>query len=311
MTSQEITEFVNQPTPRKVPGKISRKVTNWRNPGLWFIVACFLFFIVMIPPELSIMGFIRLLNSTPQNRMTAQGFITSIEPTRLWGIGPTSYSLTTRFSTPRGDRITVSYVWRRSNIPGWGVIPETQNNPRIMTGETLSLAEPFPVNVEYFWTRPQVARAIGTRFSTGISDYMPFFTLCVFGIIGTIVGVYLNARTAMCILRNGLFATGYISLHKDLSTAAKNVSILSMAKQVFDGNVAVVIARFTDHCGIERESFIRLPSDVGNEGWLKDFCLREQPVGLLYLPDTNEVIITDLWLDFYPIPLQERNKKMN
>jgi len=117
-------------------------------------------------------------------------------------------------------------------------------------------------------------------------------------------------------LKKGLFTTGYISTHKDLSTFANSMSILSIAQKALKGNTLVFIASFADHRGIQRESFIRMPSDAGNEGWLEDFFRHNQTVGLLYLPDTNAVIVTDLWLASNPTIVMsqkhapERNGRM-
>ena len=305
MTPQEISEFVNQPIPRKVPREISRKVTFWHHHYIWIFLALTLLWpvsLLNVTSQVPIMDFIRLLNSGPHNRMTTQGSIISIIPTRLWRIGPTSYYLTTRFSTPDGDRITASYVWRRGNIPGWGVIPETQNNPRIT--EALSLAEPFPVTVEYFRTHSHIARAVGTRFSIGISDGM--FHVALFGLIilASIAGVFIHARIAMRILKRGLFTTGHISLHKDLS---KNISIFSMLKHMSHSTFTFFTVSFTDQRGIKRESSIRFSPGEKDDERIMDFFRNEQPVGLLYLPDTNEVLITDLWLDSHPISETSRN----
>jgi len=321
MTSKEISEFINQPIPRKVPREISRKLTMWHSLVVWFFALMILWSVVMmiftVSSEISIMDLIRLLNSGAQNRVTTQGSLISITPTRLWDVGPTSYNLTIRFSTPESDRITVNYVWRRNNIPGWGVIPETQNNPNISEG--ILLAEPFPVTVEYFRTRPQVARAAGTRFSIGISDTMLFVVFFGLVFMAVLLQVYMDARKPMRLLREGLFTTGYISLDKKI--IQNGLSFSTTLKQSFDGNVLGIVANFTDQRGMRREGFIKLPTDeenerlfhdfaqsllswrIGkpykgkNEKWLDDSAHNGQPVGLLYLPDTKDVIVTDLWLD--------------
>jgi len=324
VTPQDVSNFVNQPTPRKVPREISRKVTNWNSPVIWFFALMILWPVVMMlftfRSEVSIMDYVRLLNSGSQNRITTQGYIISIRPTRLWEIGPTSYNLTTRFSASGGDRLTVSYVWRRSNIPGWGVIPETQNNPHIT--EVLSLAEPFPVTVEYFRTHPQVARAIGTRFTINISDTMLFVVIFALVFMAMLLQVYIDAHKPMRLLREGLFTTGYVSLDKKV--VQNGLSFFTTLKQSFDGNDSSLVANFTDQRGMGRECFIKLPTDKENERLFHDlvrsllpwrigkpfrgkneklfenFIRNEQPVGLLYLPDMDAVIVTDLWLDSNP-----------
>jgi len=317
MTPQEISNFVNQPIPRKVPREIYYKATNWREPVVWKYLAMFLLFFTVV-------SFIPVKNlfwpssSTHWNMVTTQGSIISITPMRFYGIGPVVYSLTTRFSASERDMSTNRlveryihtdrFVWRRSDIPGLEIIPETRNNPILTIGEILLLNEPFPVTIEYIRTHPEGALIVEAHFSIGIED-KPLVMLSVLGIISTLVIVFIwlielfmDARRTMRILNNGLFIIGCISIHKDLSTFDKNMSILSMLKHRLARNATVLIASFTDRRGMQRESFIRLRSltEQRNKDWLNDFFAREYPVSLLYLPDTNEVIVTDLWLDSNP-----------
>jgi len=62
------------------------------------------------------------------------------------------------------------------------------------------------------------------------------------------------------------------------------------------------VAGFTDQRGAKREAFVILPNDADNRSWISKFAYYGQPVGLLYLPDTKAVIVTDLWLNSYPEP---------
>jgi len=288
MTPQEISEFVNQPIPRKVPREISRKAINWHSKtilGVCISVLTLIVVMISLVSEVSIVDIMQL-NMGTVNKMTTQGAIISITPTRLWGIGPTSYYLKTRFSTSGGYRIVASYVWRRRNIPGWGIIPETQNNPRLR--ETLTLTSPFPVTVEYLRNRSWiVARAAGTRLKIGISDIMLYVALLGLVMLASLAAVAINARRAMRLLRKGLFTTGYISL-------------FTGHKYPYDGCVSGYAASFTDLNGVKREELIMLPTGEENQLWFLNFFCRRQPVGLLYLPDTNSVIVTDLWLDSNP-----------
>ena len=299
MTSQEVSEFVNQPIPRKVPYKIFRKVADYSfglRSGIYayYSMCAFLFFMItllFLTEQQRIMDYI-LLNFGIGNRMTAQGVVTSIWPSsRFWGIGPTSYSFSIRFSTPEGYGRAVNYVWRRGNIPGWGAIPETQNNPRLR--EALSLTNPFPITVEYVRGRPSAARALGARFSSGIGDL-------VLATATSYLMIYIlfpNIRIGKRLLKKGAFTTGYISKKKSSS------SPFTEFKQTFGCSCDFGhMANFTDRDGVEREAFIMVValSDATNRSWLSMFDYYKQPVGLLYLPGTNVVIITDMLLDHYP-----------
>ena len=317
MTPQEISEFVNQPIPRRVPHEISRKATNWREPVVWKTLAIALLFFTVIS-LIPIKNLILPTNSAHWNMMTTQGSIISITPVRFLGIGPVFYSFTTHFSASERNMSTNRFVernihtdrlaWRRSDIPGWGIISETKNNPNLKIGETLLLAEPFPVTVEYPRTHPEVALIAEARFSIGIED-KPLVMLSVLGIISTLaivsiwlVELFMDARRTMHILRNGLFITGYIFIHKDFSTFKKSLSIFSMLKRELARNATILTASFTDQRGRQRESLIKLHSLTAkrNEDWLNDFFLYEYPVSLLYLPNTDYVIVTDLLLDSNP-----------
>jgi len=289
MTPQEVSEFVNQPAPRRVPTKISRKVTSWRGI-LPFVTIMLLIPVLLLGPLLIIAR--SPFYSDIENRATAHGSIISITPeVRLWGIGPTSYTLTARFYRPRGYITVNSLVWGRRNIPGWGIIPETQNNPR--RREILTLAEPFPVAIEYLRNRPSIARIVGTRFPGDFSEFIDVFIVFSLIIVAAISVKYLEVRKAMLLLRKGAFTSGYISKRPLVVTSYGDDED---PKQDY-------VASFTDLRGVKCKGHIVLPSDEeGNQSWLYLFAYYGQPVGLLYLPDTEAVIVTDLWLDYYPDP---------
>jgi len=60
------------------------------------------------------------------------------------------------------------------------------------------------------------------------------------------------------------------------------------------------VVEFTDQRGVKRELPCIAPMEHDNDNmrWLSDLACEDQPVGLLYLPDTDAVIVTDLWLDY-------------
>jgi len=300
MTPQEISKFVEQPMPRKVPHRILRKVqreSSGSSPAFRHLFVLLLIMIYMLIPNQPILNNI-VLDFGIAGKATAQGAIISITPTRLWSIGPTSYSLGTRFRPPGWrDITTVSYVWRRESIPGWGVIPETQDNLRLMVGETLSLAEPFPVTVEYIPGRPWNGRAAGTWFPGGIIELI--LAIVVFYIVILAHALFSGAQETKQLLRNGVFTTGYISEQKNSSPFTEHGQ--RPARYASD-----YIASFTDRSGVKREAFIVASSYTS---WLWELANYEQPIGLLYLPDTNAVIVPNLWLATSPVSLADKYAK--
>jgi len=307
MTPQEVSDFVNQPIPRRVPHKIFCAVTHYHSRYRGYPLLIFFFFIMVLEflsERERIMDYI-LLNFGVGNRVTVQGDMTSIWPSpRLWGIGPTSYSFSILFSTPEGYKRVTNYVWRRENIPGWRIILETLNNPDL--SGTLLLTDPFPVTVEYIRGRPSAARALGTRFFSGVSNLI-LLTAKIY-VLAFIL--FSDLRIAMRLLRKGLFTVGYISKQKNSSspfTEFKRTLVYSFACSCDSDH----IVNFTDWDGAEHEAFIVAPTGAKNRAWISTFANYGQPIGLLYLPGTNIVIITELLLNHYPKIDGPPNKEAN
>jgi len=230
-----------------------------------------------------------MLNFGLGNKSTAQGSIISITPVRPLGtIGPASYYLRTRFSAPEGYRIANSYVWRRSNIPGWGIIPETQNNPHLTVGETLSLSEPFPVVVEYVSGRPRAARAVGTRLSIGIIGIILMVILFSPIIIAVIFKGPSDLRNPKRLLRQGVFTTGYIYWRRSSSVSLSRLTeTLNLAPNY--------VVSFMDQFGEEWEAPILAPKEELCGELLPFLASIDGPIGFLYLPDVGAVIVPDSW----------------
>jgi len=117
-----------------------------------------------------------------------------------------------------------------------------------------------------------------------------FLYVLGFVFIASSAVIYMKSRRAMRLLKEGLFTTGHIRFRDDFSSFSKY-------KQESSGYDRIHIAKFTDQSGSNREASIIA---AANAGWLVKLLLDARPVGLLYLPGTNAVIVTDLWLDAYP-----------
>ena len=130
-----------------------------------------------------------------------------------------------------------------------------------------------------------------------------FLYVLGFIFIASSAAIYLKSRRAKRLLKEGLFTTGHIHIRDDFSC-------FSRFKQEADGCDRIYIARFTDQSGTKREASIIASFGIAKAGWLSELSLDARSVGLLYLPDTNAVIVTDLWLDSYPeLSLAEKYEK--
>ena len=302
MTSKEISEFINQPIPSKVPHKIFCEVTSWFSRHSYYyaffapvVMALFVYMMSHTIHPHFIMDYI-LLDLGGRNKITTQGIITSITPRRgnilFWGdIGPSYYNLSIRFNDGDRNINTSNFVWRRNNIPGWGVIPETLSNSRLAFGESLSLIEPFPVAVEYIPGRRAI-RVAGARSDASHRLYFLIFRIVEFYLLTRILIFILDVGIirAKRLLRKGLFAVGHIF---EREASSSFLQFLPNPGPASDYAVA-----FIDHRGMRRVSPFIMPVDTNNTSWLPGLASKGQPVGLLYLPDTKKVIITDLWLDW-------------
>ena len=294
MISQEISEFVNQPTPRKVPNNIFLAATNESDHHTYkwalIIILVLLFAIYLFRWSI----FSDILLDVGDKEM-AQGSITAMS--RSVTRAGSCYRLRIHFQTPNGVVETTCYVSHRRNIPGWGVIPETRNNPNLLH-KNLRLEEPFPVIIEYIPWRPSAARAVGTRSSsfTYFSNLVPF--VLILGGIYMAFGASLRLRRVKRLLSKGLFTTGRLSI----SATQENLSSFSMIRQllpawyIFGSSSKKCIVNFTDQRGMRREGSY-IPVD-NNDSWvLCQWVSEGRSVGLLYMPDQEKVIITDLWLE--------------
>ena len=130
-----------------------------------------------------------------------------------------------------------------------------------------------------------------------------FLYVLGFVFIASSAVIYLKSRRAMRLLKEGFFTTGHIHIRDDFSS-------FSRYKQESSGYDRIHIARFTDQSGNNREASIIAPLGAANADWLLKLLLDARTVGLLYLPGTNAVIVTDLWLDAYPeLSLAEKRER--
>jgi len=263
MTSREISEFVNQPVPRKVPGKFFRaaidKKINVVNYKLMFIlIFALLFYMYLV--RWSMFSDILLDRGYKD---TAQGAITSM--TREGG----RYRLYIRFHTPGGEIEANCYVSHRRDIPGWGVIPETLN-------------EPFPVTIEYIPWRPSVARAVGTRSSDSAYFLNLIRFIMLFALICVLFRIFLDFRRIKRLLSKGLFAAGHIY------------------KYVIQGNSSSFSVNFIDQRGMKQTTFFTVPNSASSA--CRKWADENRSIGLLYLPGKDKILVTDLWLKETVLP---------
>ena len=279
MTSQEIAEFVNQPTPRKVPGKVFNAVINKDERNFCMLLcglALMIILLIIIYGNFLVSDMLLDIG----NKMTEQGTITSMLQISS-GRSPIRYRLTMRFTTPDGVVETSCYVSHRNAIPGWGIIPETRNNPDLR--RRLSLRTPFPVTVEYIPWYPSLARAVGTRSSPD-SYFLNFIYITTISIATFLLFIMFRGfRRTKRLLREGLFTTKGRVLE---FAEQRNIFKRLMCKHSF-------FVSFIGQHGERREGVCTVTEDSYSA------CARWAdnggPVNLLYLPDRNEVIITDLW----------------
>ena len=217
---------------------------------------------------------------------TTQGAITEIaQMSRIRGDG-TYYRLMIHIPMPDGEMRASCYVSYRRDIPGWGIISETQGDADLR--RRLSLRNPFPVTVEYIPWNPSVARVVGTRYS-----YISFLAIFII-IVLTFFMVYVtfrhfrHFRKVKRLLREGVFAIGgrleIDEQRKDLFTSVyRLIGIDSFA------------VRFADQRGVMRSGSCIV--SMLNYFTCKQLFESGQTVNLLYLPDQDEVIVTDLWME--------------
>ena len=103
--------------------------------------------------------------------------------------------------------------------------------------------------------------------------------------------MFSDLRRARRLLKKGLFTTGYISKQK------KSSLFTELRRRLANYDTDHVVS-FTERHGVKRETYIVAPFDATNRSWLYDLAYYRQPAGLLYLPDTNAVIITDMWQNY-------------
>ena len=183
-----------------------------------------------------------------------------------------------RFQTPSGEKLLFCNVNNKEDIPGWGVIPETRNNPDLR--KRLRLKKPFIINIEYIPWNYSVARAVGTRFSSHTNFYSFISILTTLVIYYMTFRLHRSFRRIKHLLAEGLFTTGQVLIPEGLLR-----------------NPFYFIVCFIDRHSVRRKGSCIVMSELTYTvyKWAND----GQSVGLLYLPDLNKVIITDLWLDMY------------
>jgi hypothetical protein len=286
MTLQEISDFVHRPVPRVVPRSVFRAATR-ENPLRWLFLfgAVFLLFglfVCWVFQAWSGVGDI-LLNIG--NEKTTNGAIVGWERTsasvggsrRGGGFTPV-YRVDIRFFTPNKEVAAQCYVTGIRSIPGWGQIPESRNERA--SNASVRLKEPFPVTVEYVPWYPSLSRAVDTRASL-----IGYFGLVIF--IFPLVGIAICVHSWYCrrrtkrLLAEGQYVTGRVT--RILTRTARR-------SKHFEAVVS-----FDDQNGVERTGFCPVLYRAYSEcnRWITE----DRSVGLLYLPDRENVLIPDLWLE--------------
>jgi len=302
MMPQELLKIATETIPRRVSFKIWLEFLSEliydraRYTYYTFLILALLFAIFIAHMHIPlIIHELPPLSIVSGNRITTQGAIVSITPHRLLGeIGPSYYyGLIIRFHDGEQLRHTHNFVWRRRNIPGWAVIPEIQSNRNFT--EVLRLDAPFPVTVEYISSSPHWAQAAGTRpiLIIRIINFIFWFVFACSLFIGFMFA-HPDIRRIRCLLKKGVFTTGYIRRKTSSSD-----SLWSEIKNFFDlHSYRDHIVRFKDQSGMEREGIILVSRMISKQRYrISALAFDGNPVGLLYLPDMNEVIVTDLLRD--------------
>ena len=285
ITLQEISDFVNQPTLRKIPRDVWSAVTKDTRINYVYFFGINLLLIVLVFLWLLFIGKLPghiLLDIA--NKKTEHGTIIGWERAGQESAHSERkrYRVTFRFSIPTVDVTANCYVDGIKNIPGWGQIPESLNEQA--SSVFVRLKEPFPVVVEYAPWHPSLARVVGTRFSSfGYGAWLCFSAVfLIFAQLGG-WGFCLSLRERKITKRplsEGRFATGRV-----LEIRVKGEPI---PPKSFDG-----IVLFRDQYGAEQaDSFHVQYSATKWRRWAEE----DRSVGLLYLPDLEKVLITDLWL---------------
>ena len=298
MTTQEISNFVNQPIPRKIPSDFPRSIlyngalskTRLRRMDfhilkivLWFVwIPYLLFFLTLNPLEDLLLDI--GVKRTAQGTVISKEQITVQNTHRLPYRYRKYYRLVVSFSTPKGEVTANCYVYNFQRITSWETIPES-------LGEQASdlfarLKEPFPVPIEYIPWYPSVARAANTRV---VKDSDSFYLVTLFFIA---ISVLLYAIIRDClinerILKNGQFVTGHVMEIRARSTAT-NIHYACDVEVSFIGKSSPQVG------------YCKVPWYVWSKcsKWSKGIS-----VGLMYLPNRKDILITDLWLDDYPVIL--------
>lgn len=285
ITSQEISKFVAQPTPRDVPKNIlhAAGAPSYFLATLMGLLLILSFFLVTF--LFSLMGLHSqhgglagdfLLNI---GKRTAQGIVIDWEGREArfarWPAPRLYYRVGISFHTSDGEITTDCYVTDRRSIPGWGQIPESRIEQTF--GAIVRLKEPFPVIIEYAPWDPSIARAVGTQASL----MSAVFYLVFFSVLGTIPLTYAMfwyiRKKLKRTLAEGLFAMGRVSEVCSTKEAGLKVSV-----------------SFTDQDGKARTGYRTVTKRV--EDTCRKWKADDREVGLLYLPGREDVIITDLWV---------------
>jgi len=272
VTPQEITNFINQPTPRKIPKNILRAV-NYKNKHLRYLAGFLVIYALMLSLILLFLQKDILLDIL-SNRV--QGVLIGWKRYEVQEINISCYQLVVRYPTPKGEEISDCYVDFKENIPGWGQIPESLSYQD--SDDSVFLSTPFPVIVEYVKLFPSVARAVGTkgkRSSQSADAFIMFLPLLIISLLLFTDSKPLKKDKQL--LTKGCFTTGHVSEPKK--------HLLSV----------IVFVWFNDQLG-KRQTGIYTVRTKRDEAKCRQLFADDRPVGLMYLPDRLDIIITDLLL---------------
>ena len=306
ITSQEISNFVNQPTPRKIPKNVLRAVDDKFSrylAGLFILIFSALTLFVLYAGKF-------ILLDIGSNK-TVQGVLIGWRLYEVQEFNISCYHLVVRYPAPKGELTADCYVDFRENIPGWGKIPESLSYQD--SDDFIHLSTPFPVIVEYVSIFPTVGRAVGTRGTPdadALSEFWVVLYSCFWLMLTPFVVRWYFFRKKKQLLVKGYFTTGLISEPKtddeDTAKSLKNKFIAFMKfmltpvalfiKPIDEMGYKIALVWFNDQHGKKQTGMCKVRTKRDKEK-CRQLFKSDRPVGILYLPDSLEIFITDLWLN--------------
>ena len=278
VTHQEITNFINQPTPRKIPKNILHAVENKNSHKLFLVFKGLLIFSVLLLTLSLFFEENHILLNILSNKV--QGVIIGWERIEKQETKISYYRMGISYPTPNGELTASCYVDFKENIPGWGQIPESLNDQA--SNDFVRLSTPFPVIVEYATLSHYVARAVGTRSTPNADYYILSLIQLTLGFLMilfiSIVDINIHLQNDKQLLTKGYFTTGHVCEPKK-----QNLLLI------------IVSVWFNDQLG-KRQTGMCIVRTKRDKEKCRQLYADDRPVGLMYLPDRLYILITDLLL---------------